>query len=65
VGRQFRPALHPIEQPLAQLVFQLLNLLAERRLGNVAFFGGAGEIARARHRHHVTKLVHFHRQRLS
>ena len=49
-------------ETLAQFILQLLNLLAEGRLRNMTLLGGPGKIPRPRHGHHVSKLVHFHRQ---
>ncbi len=58
-------AFQPVKQAFAQFVLQLLNLLTQRGLGDVALLGGPGEVARARHGDHIAKLVHFHRQCLS
>ena len=62
VRRHLRLAFHAVKEPLPQFLFQLLNLLAQRRLGNVALLGGTGEVSGPCHGDHVTKLLHFHRQ---
>ena len=58
-------AFRPLEEPLAQLILQFLNLLTDRGLGDVALLGGAGEVSRARHGYNVAELMYFHRQILS
>jgi len=49
-----------VEQGLAQLAFEEAYLLADRRLGNVFDFGGAGHAAGADDGAEVAKLVQFH-----
>ena len=49
-----------VEEAFAQLLLELLDLLAERGLGNVALLGGAREVARPGHGDDVTQLLEFH-----
>ena len=49
------------EQIAAKLAFELADGAGERRLGDVAFLGRAGEIERARHGEEVADLMHFHK----
>ena len=44
----------------AQFLFQLLDLAAERGLGNEQALGGAGEIALFSDGDEVAQLAHFH-----
>ena len=53
----------PPEQIAGELLLELPDGPGQRRLGDVALLGGAGEIQRARHRKEVTHLVHFHELR--
>ena len=62
---QAHSAAEPFEQWTTQLAFQLLDLLAEGRLRDVASLGGAREVAHFGHLGEVSELVHFHRRRLS
>ena len=48
------------EQIAAELALELADGARERRLGNVAFLGGAREIESPRHREEVADLMHFH-----
>ena len=59
LGQGNRPALAR-EQAHAQLFFQQLDLAAERRLGDMQFFGGAGEVALARHGDEIAQLSQVH-----
>ena len=56
---------HAAEHLFDQFVFELLDLLTERRLRDVALIVSAGKTFRSRPHHHVTKLLHFHEQYLS
>ena len=49
------------EQVATQLVFELADGAGQRRLRDVALFGGPREIKRPCHREQITNLVHFHR----
>jgi hypothetical protein len=51
----------PVDEALAQVGFQFLDLLAEGRLGNEASPGGGGETAGLQHGHEIPELVQFHR----
>lgn len=48
------------EQGGADLAFQRLDLLAERRLLDAEPFGGAGDVALARDGHEVAEMAQFH-----
>src|SRR5436190_9277130 len=48
-----------------ELVLQLLNLLAQRRLGNEALFRGPAEVSGLSDGHQVSELMEFHRRFLS
>jgi hypothetical protein len=50
-----------VEEALPELLLQLQDLLAERRLGDMALLRRAGEVPRAGHRNGIAELVHFHR----
>src|SRR5262245_24399234 len=50
------------EQIAAKLAFELADSTGQRWLGNMAFFGSAGEIERSRHSEEVTYLMHFHQK---
>ena len=60
--RQLGLTFHAIKQSLAQLLLEFQDLLTQRRLRHMTLLCRTREIARARHRHHVSKLMHFHRQ---
>ena len=60
-----RPTDQSLEQGLPQAPFELLDLLAQGRLGHMAAFRGAGEVARFRDRDEVSKLRNIHRCCLS
>lgn len=49
-----------LQQDHAQLILQLLDLPAQRRLGDVQAFGGAGEIQRFPQHLEVTQVAQFH-----
>lgn len=51
------PASFSFEQPLAEIGFELDDLLTQRRLRDVAIFGCAAEIARLGDSKEVTQLV--------
>ena len=53
-------ALAPEQEP-AELLLELLDGAGQRRLGDVAVLGGAGEVERLAHREEVADLVHLHR----
>jgi hypothetical protein len=53
-----------LEEALAEFVLELLDLLAEGGLGDVAVRGGAGKIAGLGDGEDVAELVNFHRQKL-
>ena len=65
VGGEFGFAFEAVEEAFTEFIFELLDLLTEGGLGDVALFRGAGEIGRAGEGDDVTELVHFHRQYLS
>ena len=48
------------KQVAAELFLELLDGAGQRRLGDVAFLGGAREIQGARRGQEVADLVHFH-----
>jgi hypothetical protein len=48
------------KQLAAQLFLQLLDGPRQRRLRNVTFLGGAGEVQQSRDGEEVSDLVHFH-----
>jgi hypothetical protein len=52
---QFDRAPGPIDEAHPQLAFQLLDLLTERRLGNVEPLGGAAEVSFLGDGHEVAK----------
>ena len=52
----------PLEEAFSELLFQFQDLLAERRLGDMALLRRAGEVSRAGHRDGVAELMHFHRR---
>ncbi|MNM89267.1 hypothetical protein D3C81_1014960 [compost metagenome] len=55
--RQTRQACGPLEQRRAQLLLQLLDLPAQRRLGDVQPLGGGAETAALGDFHEVTQLA--------
>ena len=59
LGQPHAPA-QALEQRLAQLAFELGDLLAERRLRHVTGLGGARHVAVLGHLGEVTKLMHLH-----
>ena len=48
------------EQIAAELAFELADGPGQRRLGDVAFLGGAREIQHPRHGEEIADLMHFH-----
>jgi hypothetical protein len=58
--RQFRAALISAEQASAELVFQALDRVGQRRLGDSAAPGRTGEVAFFAEREEITDLMHFH-----
>jgi hypothetical protein len=60
-GSENRSAPGPLEESIANLRFQLLNLLAERGLGDAALVRGSTESASASHCHKIAQLVHLDR----
>ena len=54
------PVARAAQERSAHLPLQLADLVAERRLRDVAFRRGAGEAARAGHRVEIAQLVQFH-----
>src|SRR3954452_10455615 len=54
-----------VEQRPTELLLQQLDGTCQRRLGDVALLGGAGEVESLAQRDEVTGLVHFHRRRSS
>ncbi|MNR49629.1 hypothetical protein D3C85_1690340 [compost metagenome] len=59
LGQAQRPG-GPFEKDDAEFLFQLADLAAERRLGNVQPGGGAGEAALFRNRLEVAQMPEFH-----
>ena len=59
IGQEHAPA-QAVEEPLLQVALQLLNLLAQGRLGDVALLRRPAETAGSRHRHEVAKVPQFH-----
>ncbi len=53
-----------VEKPLAQFIFQFLELLAQGGLGDLTLRGGARKVARPHDRYDVAKLLHLPRQQL-
>ncbi len=49
-----------LQQNHAQFIFQLLNLPAQRRLGDVQAFGGAGEVQRFTQHLEIAQMTQFH-----
>ena len=49
-----------LQQNYAQFIFQLLNLPAQRRLGNVQAFGGAGEVQCFTQHLEIAQMTQFH-----
>ena len=60
VGQVGEMALAPEQEP-AELLLELLDRAGQRRLGDVAVLGGAGEVERLAHREEVADLMHLHR----
>ena len=54
-----------VEEAVPQAALQLLDLLAECRLRDVALFGRSAEAAGLRHGDEVAELMDFHKQNLS
>jgi hypothetical protein len=54
LGQTKRPL--AIEQTDAQFAFKLLDLPAERRLGDVQLFGGVAEVSFRRHRTEIPEM---------
>jgi hypothetical protein len=50
----------PVEQRDPELTFELLDLLAQSRLGQVDSSGGAAEVQLFRNRHEVPEVSEFH-----
>ena len=48
------------EQVAAKLTFELADGPGQRRLGDMAFLGGTGEIQHPRHGEEIADLMHFH-----
>ncbi|MEI9999760.1 MAG: hypothetical protein WDO13_11680 [Verrucomicrobiota bacterium] len=63
--RKRRARAAALQQRLAHLLLQLLDLVAERGLGHVALPGRGGEAAAVGHGDEVSELVEFHRRHLS
>ena len=61
VGQVGEMALAPEQEP-AELLLELLDRARQRRLGDVAVLGGAGEVQRLADREEVADLMHFHRR---
>jgi hypothetical protein len=59
-GREGHFAFRALKEPFAQLVFQLHDLLAERRLGDMTLLGRAAEIFRAGDGEEVAQLMELH-----
>ena len=59
-GREGHFAFRALKEPFAQLVFQLHDLLAERRLGDMTLLGRAAEIFRAGDGEEVAQLMQLH-----
>lgn len=57
---QHHAAGQAVEERLTQFLFEFLNLLAERGLGDVTAFGGAAEASRFSDSHKVGQLMDFH-----
>jgi hypothetical protein len=58
---QFDVALGARKKLHAELVFELANLTAQRRLRNVKLSGGAGKTEAFRHRNEIANVTQFHR----
>jgi hypothetical protein len=52
--------IRPLEESNAQLVFELLNLAAQRRLAHVARFRGAAKVAMIGDCDEITKFLEIH-----
>jgi hypothetical protein len=61
MGGKLNAFFQAVKEPLPQFHLELLNLLAQGRLGNVAMRGGPREGSLPGHRHEITELMHFHR----
>ena len=59
-GGEFGAAGQAVEEAFAELFLELLDLLAERGLGDMALLGVAREIACPGHGDDVTQLLEFH-----
>ena len=57
--RQRDRALGPVEQPHAQLLFELANLLADRRLRNVESLRGPAEVQFLCDRYEISEVPKF------
>src|SRR5207245_11272878 len=55
-------AAEAVEEPRAEFILQLEDLLGKRRLGYVRLFRGAAERAGLSHGAEVAELVEFHRR---
>ena len=49
-----------VEQPMADLGFELLDLVRQRRLGDVDGFGRTGEVELLGERREITQMTQFH-----
>lgn len=63
-GREERTFLASLQQRLAHFLLELSDLVAERRLGDVAALGGPGKAVAVGHGDQITELLDFHRQHL-
>jgi len=59
LGQMAERALAP-KQVAAQFLLEIADGAAQRRLRDVTFLGGLGEIQRFRHRQEIADLMHFH-----
>ena len=59
--RQLRPVRYAVEQLRSHLVFQIPDLLAERRLADTEIGGGTGEISFFRKRQKIADMTQLHR----
>ena len=57
---QLDVALGPVKELHLQLVFELTDLVAERRLAEIQAFRGAPEVQGIRHRHDVPEVPQLH-----
>jgi hypothetical protein len=60
-GGEVHPPGGPVQQPHAELLLELADLLGQRRLGHVQALGGAAEVALLGHGDEVVELPDLHR----